>query len=158
MSNAYAIIAEHLRNQYRIFKENYELDEIIQKAQIKVAGKVYSLEQVKKDAYEQVSAKILTEMNSIWDRRDLDAILISGGGGKALADYILPELETAALVDDSQVANVNGYLKLGHKVFGFTENRPKFSGPEPTVTPNHENRFAGSKFFDEKQDDKAVRK
>lgn len=163
MSNTYAIVAEHLRNQYRVHKENYELDEIIQKAQIKVAGKVYSLERVKKDAYEQVSAKILTEMNSIWDRRDLDAILISGGGGKALADYILPELETATLVDDSQVANVNGYLKLGHKVFGYTENRPRFgtetvsTTPPPVSSPN-ENRFAGNKFFDEKSEDKNIKK
>lgn len=158
MSNAYAIIAEHLRNQYRIFKENYELDEIIQKAQIKVAGKVYSLEQVKKDAFEQVSAKILTEMNSIWDRRDLDAILISGGGGKALADFILPELETAALVEESQVANVNGYLKLGHKVFGFTENRPKFSGADTAAAATSENRFSGSKFFEDKSEDKAIKR
>ncbi|HEY8464803.1 MAG TPA: ParM/StbA family protein [Bacillota bacterium] len=121
MANAYGIMAEHLRNQYRIYKENYELEEIIQKGQIKVAGKVHSLDQVKKDIFEQVSAKILTEMNSIWDIRDLDAILLSGGGGKMLADYLLPELGIATLMEEAQMANVNGYLKLGHKLFGYSE-------------------------------------
>lgn len=149
ISNAYAIIAEHLRNQHRVFKENYELDEIVQKAQVKVAGKVYSLDQVKRDAFEQVTAKILTEMNSIWDPRDLDVILISGGGGKALAEFILPELETASIVENSQVANVHGYLKLGHKVFGYTENKPQTT---PILSASSENRFANSKFFN---DDKA---
>jgi plasmid segregation protein ParM len=193
MANAYAVIAEYLRNQYRIYKENYELEEIIQKGQIKVAGKVHSLEQIKKEILEQVSSKILTEMNSIWDIRDMDMILLSGGGGKMMADYLLPELPMATLIEESQMANVNGYLKLGHKIFGYTENRGKdgetanpssgvnVTSPTPTAaasstvmnrtgaaeaesvknaietapaTPSitnpgkPENRFAGSKFFE----------
>lgn len=179
MSNAYAIISDYLRNKYRIYKENFELDEIIQKAQIKVAGKMESIEQIKKEAYERVSAKILTEMNSIWDQRDLDIILLSGGGGKALADYILPELETNhSLVESSQTANVHGYLKLGHKVFGAPtagDTRSKFATTpsanttEPasgtteaaaTTAPaepaaggqSNQNRFANNKFFDERKD------
>jgi plasmid segregation protein ParM len=125
MANAYALIAEYLRNQFRIYKENYELEEIVQKGRIKVAGKVHSLEQIKKDVFEQVSAKILTEMNSIWDIREMDLILLSGGGGKMLADFLLPELKTANLIEESQMANVNGYLKLGHKIFGYAESVPK---------------------------------
>jgi plasmid segregation protein ParM len=188
MANAYAVVAEYLRNQYRIYKENYELEEIIQKAQIKVAGKINSLEQIKKDILEQVSAKILIEMNSIWDIRDMDMILLSGGGGKMMADYLLPELPMAILIEESQMANVNGYLKLGHKIFGYTDSRGKTgetssssnSGVAATpsnistvaanrpreaetaagsteVTPGtpsittpgaSENRFTGSKFFE----------
>lgn len=182
MSNAYGIIADYLRNNFRVYKENYEMDEIVQKAQIKVAGKVHSLEQVKKDAYEQVATKIMTEMNSIWDQRDLDLILLSGGGGQAMAEYILPELETASLVENSQTANVRGYLKLAHKVFGFSEAKPKFgatataeataaqaqaaaTGATPSTNgaapagPVQENRFAGNKFFeDNKKDNKDFHK
>ncbi|HEX2953572.1 MAG TPA: ParM/StbA family protein, partial [Bacillota bacterium] len=147
MSNAYGLVSEHLRNQFRIYKENFELDEIIQEAKIKIAGKVHDLTQVKKEAFEQVAAKILTEMNSIWDRRELDLIFVSGGGGKALADYLLPELETAVLIEDSQIANVHGYLKLAQKVFGISadaqskttkvETNPQHTetSPSPTPTP-----------------------
>lgn len=177
MSNAYAMVAEHLRNKFRIYKENFELDEIIQEAKIKIAGKVHDLTQVKKEAFEQVAAKILTEMNSIWDRRELDLILVSGGGGQALADHLLPELETAALVENSQTANVHGYLKLAHKVFGATtEPQSKFvkvensnnhsaetaANPAPNPTPAHfngsnstENRFAGNKFFEDRKEKRA---
>lgn len=172
MSNAYAIIAEYLRNNFRVYKENYELDEIIQKAQIKVAGKVNSLEQIKKDAYEQVATKIMTEMNSIWDQRDLDLILVSGGGGQAMAEYILPELVTASLVENSQTANVRGYLKLAHKVFSASDSKPKYNGPAESAAPQvaaastpppangatptaatSESRFAGNKFFDDNKKD-----
>lgn len=176
MSNAYAIVADYLRNQHRIFKENFELDGIVQKAQIKVAGKVHSLEEIKDEAYEQVTAKIITEMNSIWDRRELDLILLSGGGGKELADYIAMELETATLVEESQTANVHGYLKLAHKVFGYTENKPKTSfetngnsgsnvasitsasGSNNNSAPynGNENRFAGNKFFEDEKVDKVA--
>ena len=164
MSNAYAIIAEHLRNTYRVYKENYELDEIIQKAQIKVAGKVHSLDQIKKEAYEQVAAKILTEMNSIWDQRDLDLIMLSGGGGQALAEFILPELVTASLVDNSQTANVHGYLKLAQKLFGATENKQKFGTSTETTAANvnpdssqgsvADGKFAGNRFFNDNKNEK----
>lgn len=176
MSNAYALVAEHLRNQFRIYKENFELDEIIQEAKIKIAGKVHDLTQVKKEAFEQVAAKILTEMNSIWDRRELDLILVSGGGGQALADYLLPELETAVLIESSQTANVHGYLKLAQKVFGVTTDAQSKTAkvetpsvettPTPTPTPapssannnghgTTENRFAGNKFFEDRKEKRA---
>lgn len=129
MSNAYAMISDYLRSNFRMYKENFELDEIIQEAKIKVAGKVHQLDQIKKEAFEQVAAKVLTEMNSIWDSRDLDMILISGGGGQALAEYLLPGLQTAAVVESAQTANVRGYLKLAQKVFGVTDNKPKFGVP-----------------------------
>lgn len=118
MSKAYAIVAEYLRNQFRVYKENFELDQIVQEAKIKIAGKVHVFNKVKKDAFEQVAAKIVTEMDSLWDRHELDAILISGGGGKALAEVLLPEFETAVVVEDAQTANARGYLKLAKKTFG----------------------------------------
>lgn len=180
MSNAYGLVSEHLRNQFRIYKENFELDEIIQEAKIKIAGKVHDLTQVKKEAFEQVAAKILTEMNSIWDRRELDLIFVSGGGGKALADYLLPELETAVLIEDSQIANVHGYLKLAQKVFGISadaqskttkvETNPQHTetSPSPTPTPAPtpsqtqtngsgatQSRFAGNKFFEDRKEKRA---
>lgn len=123
MSNVYAIISEYLHNRFRMYREDYDLEEIVQRAQIKLDGEVYSLEDIKKEAYEELTAKILTELNSIWDKRTLDAVLLSGGGGSALAPLLLPELKIATLVENSQTANVRGYLKLGHKVFGYTEKQ-----------------------------------
>ncbi len=139
MSKVYAIISESLHNKFRIYQEDYDLEEVVHRARIKVDGEIYSLDQVKQEAYEQLTAKILTEMNSIWDKRMLDEILISGGGGSALADYLLPELKIAKLVENSQTANVHGYLKLGHKMFGYTENQPNAHG-----NADSSNRFSAS--------------
>ncbi|MGD8399812.1 MAG: ParM/StbA family protein [Bacillota bacterium] len=173
MANTYGLIAEYLRNQFRIHKENYELEEIVQKGQIKVAGKVHSLEEFRNNIFEQIAEKILTEMNSIWDIREMDILLFTGGGSMMLTDYLLPKLETANLVEEPQRANVNGYLKFGHKIFGYRRadsNAPHHTDFETNTnnsdssnrdsnqtfaraTPNisivnkGENRFAKSNFF-----------
>lgn len=117
MAKAYALIAEYLRNEFRVYKENFELDTVVREAKIKIAGKNHVLNKVKKDAFDQVASKIITEMDSLWDRRELDMILVSGGGGQALAEVLLPDYETAVVVDDAQMANARGYLKLAKKTF-----------------------------------------
>ncbi|HYH02776.1 MAG TPA: hypothetical protein VEC37_06725, partial [Bacillota bacterium] len=61
-----------------------------------------------------------------------------GGGGKMLAEYLLPELGIATLIEDSQMANVNGYMKLGQKVFGANESGSKATG-ETTASTNNSN-------------------
>jgi plasmid segregation protein ParM len=138
MSNVYAIISEYLHNKFRIYKEDYDLEDIVQRAQIKVDGDIYTLEQIKTEAYGELTAKILTEMNSIWDKRMLDVILISGGGGSALAEFLIPELKIASLVEDSQTANVHGYLKLGHKIFGYTDNRQRLAALNSVYTTSED--------------------
>lgn len=117
LSSAYSIIAERLRNEFRINKENHELDYIVQKGEIRVAGKPQDISSIKREAYERVAQKIITEVESVWDHRDLDVILLTGGGGPALSDYLLPHFRNAFVVDGAQFANVRGYLKLGANLF-----------------------------------------
>ncbi|HEX2953250.1 MAG TPA: ParM/StbA family protein [Bacillota bacterium] len=119
ISNAYGFVDEYLRNEFRTHKENFELDSIVQDAQIKIAGKIHSLDHVIKEAFDRVATKIIIEMNSLWDARDLDLILITGGGGKALAESLIEGLPTAVIMDDPQAANARGYQRLAQKRFGI---------------------------------------
>lgn len=135
MSNVYGIISDYLHREFHMFKEDFDIEGIIRKGELKLDGEVHSLAAIKKEAAEELAFKILTELNSIWDKRTLDTILLSGGGGAALADYLLPELKTAVPAENPQTANVRGYLKLGQKVFGRDE---KISGQDKTGTDRNQ--------------------
>ena len=117
LSAAYAIIAERLRDEFRVNKENHELDAIVQKGEVRLAGKACDITSIRRDAFDRVAQKIITEVDSQWDRRDLDVVLLTGGGGQALSEYLLPHFRNAFVVDGAQMANVRGYLKLASNLF-----------------------------------------
>jgi len=119
LCTAYSLIADRLRQELGMHKENYELDKIVERGEIKIAGRIRDITELKQQTFEWVASKIITEVDSLWNWRDLDVILITGGGGKALADYILAEYSNAMLVEDSQVANVRGFFRLGTRTFGI---------------------------------------
>lgn len=117
MSTAYSIIAQRIQEKYKVEKESYELDKVLESGMIRVAGVPYDISEFKKEAFTTLAEKIATEVNSIWDKREIDMILLTGGGGKAIAEYFLPRFPQAVLVNDPQFANVRGYLKLANILF-----------------------------------------
>lgn len=117
MSTANSLIAQKILEKYKVEKEANELDKIIEAGMLRVAGVPHDLGDLKKEAYSTVADIIATEVNSIWDRREIDVIMLTGGGGKALSEYFLPKFPQAFLVTGSQYANVRGYLKLAHALF-----------------------------------------
>ena len=117
LSDAYNIISDTLRNDYKIDKENFELDKIISEGVLKVAGTPHDIKEMKNRTFQFIASKIVTELESQWNYRDFDAILLAGGGGKALAEFILPHFPNMKLVEDPQHANVRGFQKIANKVF-----------------------------------------
>lgn len=117
LASAYGLIAERLRNEFRIVKENHEMDEIVRRGELRLAGKPYDISAIKRDAFERVANKIVTDLESLWDYRAFDAILLTGGGGQALAEFVLPRFRNAYLVESAQFANARGFIKLAANVF-----------------------------------------
>ncbi len=117
MSDVYSIISDNLINEYKVEKENFELDRIVSEGVVRVAGEKIDISELKKRAFNFVASKIVTELQSQWNYRDFDAILLTGGGGKALAEYILPHFPNMRLVDQPQHSNVRGFQKIANRVF-----------------------------------------
>ncbi|MDW7675991.1 MAG: ParM/StbA family protein, partial [Bacillota bacterium] len=88
LSSAYRMIANRLRDEFKVDKENFELDQIVEKGELRLAGRKLDINQMKQEAFEQVALKIITEIESLWDYRDFDAIFLTGGGGQALSNYL----------------------------------------------------------------------
>lgn len=117
LSSAYSAIAARLRTDYQIHRENHEMDSIVQRGEVRIAGKPQDIGHIKREAFERVASRVLTELESLWNYRDLDTILITGGGGTALADHFVSRFDNAYLVDGAQMSNVRGYMKLAANIF-----------------------------------------
>lgn len=124
LSTAYTLIGENLRKTFKVSRENYELDPVVNEGKIRVAGQVHDITDLRDEAYRKVAAKVITEINSVWNKHDLDVIYVTGGGGQALFPYLKKEYPTAELVEGPQSANSKGYWKLAQKLFRakFEEN------------------------------------
>ncbi len=123
MSVAYNAIANLLHEKCGTQVELYRLFEAVTRGVIKIKGQKYDLTSLAQQAYGQLATRIATEANRLWaDDWDVDAILITGGGGAALASYLQQQIEGEVLPmptdQDARLNNVTGYWKYGVHIWG----------------------------------------
>ncbi len=114
---AWSMVAEAVRHEFGVVLANYELDRVMSEGRIRIRSAVHDLGDLCREALSWVAAKVVDEVVSLWDVRTLDTVLLTGGGAKALAEWLLPALGNAQLVDDAQLANARGYRKLAAYCF-----------------------------------------
>lgn len=118
MATAYTTVANVLHENSGVNIELYRLYEAVTRGTIKIRGERYDLTKLVQHAYQQLATRIASEANRLWtDDWDLDAILVTGGGGATLAPYLQPLLKGEVLPVpaefDPRVGNVLGYWKYG---------------------------------------------
>jgi plasmid segregation protein ParM len=118
MSVAYNAIANLLHEKSGTQVELYRLYEAVSRGVIKIKGHKYDLTSLAQHAYNQLATRIATEANRLWaDDWDIDAIIITGGGGATLAPYLQTQIEGEVLPMpaevDARLNNVTGYWKYG---------------------------------------------
>ncbi|HEX4895128.1 MAG TPA: ParM/StbA family protein [Solimonas sp.] len=123
ISLAYTAIANHLQEKSGVAIELYRLYDGVAKGAIKIKGKRYDLTGIVQAAFQQLASRIAQEANRLWaDDWDLDAIVISGGGGATLAPFLQSQLEGEVLPvpadQDARLNNVQGYWKYGMHLWG----------------------------------------
>jgi plasmid segregation protein ParM len=123
MSIAYTAIANALQEKSGVAVELYRLYDAVTKGTIKIKGKRYDISGIVQAAFTQLATRIATEVNRLWsDDWDIDAIVITGGGGTTLAPFLSPLLEGEVLPmpadQDARLNNVYGYWKYGVHLWG----------------------------------------
>lgn len=118
ISKAFAKIGTKLKEASNIDVEIYRLFEAVDSGSIKIRGKSYDLKPITEKAFKQLATAIATDANTVWaDDWDIDAIMITGGGGAVLAPYIESQLEGVVIPIkqdlDYRLHNVRGYYKFG---------------------------------------------
>ncbi|ACB85919.1 ParM/StbA family protein [Natranaerobius thermophilus] len=117
LSNVNRLVNEKLRHEFKIDREEHQLDDCINSQKIMVAGKSEDISSWVREALQTVSDKISVEIESKWDYRDFDTLLLTGGGGEMLYPYLKDKFPNLVLVEDPQTANVRGYQKLANNLF-----------------------------------------
>jgi plasmid segregation protein ParM len=123
IARAFNVIATKLREESGINVELYRLYEAIDRGNIKIRGKVYDLKGMTEQVFGQLATAVANEVDRLWaDDWDLDAIVITGGGGAVLARHLQPLLngEVVAIDPklDMRLYNVQGYRKFGQHLWG----------------------------------------
>ncbi|MDB4895898.1 MAG: hypothetical protein JWN15_2160 [Firmicutes bacterium] len=106
---AYEEVAGGLLAEHGVERETYALDESIIRGEIGLAGKRVDITALRERAFGQLATKLLVEVQSAWQVKDFDALLLVGGGGHSLARYLLPHLSQGAVPADPGTANSRGF-------------------------------------------------
>ncbi len=118
ISKAFRKIGNKLKEACNIDIEIYRLFEAVDTGSIKIRGKAYDLKPIIEKSFKQLATAIAADANTVWaDDWDMDAIMITGGGGAVLAPYIESQLEGVVIPIkqdlDYRLHNVRGYYKFG---------------------------------------------
>jgi plasmid segregation protein ParM len=121
--NAFSELSEEIGRSLDIEAPPETLENVVSSGQIKVGGKSVSIEKQKQQAFTHAAEQILSKVKTLWpDRWQLDRIIVTGGGGHLLYDYLKLNLDQQAELAHKPVfANAEGYLKLAARSWGVPD-------------------------------------
>jgi len=122
ISRAFGMIAGKLREKTSVNVELYRLYEAVERGSIKIRGKEFDLKGPTEQVYGQLATSIANEVDRLWtDDWDIETIVLTGGGGAALAKHLQPLLNGQVVVadaaKDARLCNVQGYWKFGKHIW-----------------------------------------
>jgi plasmid segregation protein ParM len=118
IAKAFTYISETLNDMSGVNVEIYRLYDAVREGSIKIRGAEYDLSKVKDEVFGRLATAVTSDMERVWaDDWDLDLVLLAGGGGEALFEYLKPlvrgELALLKTQEDPRMGNVAGYVKYG---------------------------------------------
>jgi plasmid segregation protein ParM len=118
--NAFTELSEEIDRTLNIETPPETLEKVFVAGLIKIGGKTVSIEQQKQRALAHATEQILSKVKTLWpDRWQLDRIIITGGGGQLIYNYLNRNLDQhTELAQKPVFANAEGYLKLAMRSWG----------------------------------------
>lgn len=113
LKSAHDYVGRGLNERFGVNRSPYQLDSIMRRRSIIYNGQEQDITDLVETAYRITTDKIISELNSRWTEKwEMNKIIIAGGGGKTLFNYIKERVKNCTLADSSQFSNVKGYLKI----------------------------------------------
>ncbi|MNH66506.1 hypothetical protein D3C73_185370 [compost metagenome] len=108
VSTAYKLLQKSLHKQFNVSPAIYEMDSIVLSGQYQG----YNIKPLVDKAFKTLATQIQTEIDSLNTKYDL--YLIAGGAAK----FIFPHLNIPNKIELGQLAQINGYEKVGKRQWG----------------------------------------
>lgn len=140
ISKGFSVIANKLREKCGVNVELYRLYNPAETGSIKMRGHGFNFAKIRDQVYSQLAASIANDIDRLWaDDWDMDAIILTGGGCRDLAQYLQP-LVTGNILpldpdQDPRLNNVLGYIKYGQHVWGEPGDGSAFAKSESGSKP-----------------------
>jgi plasmid segregation protein ParM len=135
MAKGFSIIARKLKEECGVNVELYRMYNAMEAGSIKIRGKDINISKLRDKVYANTARTIAADMDRLWsDDWDMDAIVITGGGSRELAEILQPQV-TGNVIPvpykiDTRLNNVKGYLKYGCHLWQTVEPKTIDSNSE----------------------------
>ena len=114
MSTVYKLLARSVEDRLGLPLTLHQADTAIRAGHVTVSGQKRALGPLLEPILTLVAKEILSALSLAWgDGKDIDTLLISGGGASLIGPYLADHYPQMTIIDDSQLANVSGYYKYG---------------------------------------------
>lgn len=120
MAKAYELIARELQNRHRLTMDVHDVDAALRDgAMVSVYDQQYSISELARPALKAVAEEILATAMTLWgDARDIQRILVTGGGAYALGDLIKARYPHAIVTQQPALCNARGFWLYGLREWG----------------------------------------
>ena len=119
MARVYELLQRDLAARFDLELDLHGVEAAVRAGAVRVYGSQRSIADRVNEMQGTVAQEILGEAATLWGRgRDLDAVLVTGGGGPVFADAIRRVYPHAQLVEDPQMANAEGFYRYARRKFG----------------------------------------
>nr|WP_301289082.1 ParM/StbA family protein [Natronocella acetinitrilica] len=113
ISTGYDNLAQALAERFGVERETYTLDNAVIEGHINISGRKEDIGDLRDEVLTDVATRLLVEVQSLWQLKDYDTILLTGGGGHLLDGYLRPQVSQCVLVNEPVTANARGYYAWG---------------------------------------------
>jgi plasmid segregation protein ParM len=148
IAKGFSVIANKLREKCGVNVELYRLYNAAELGSIKMRGHGFNFAKIRDQVYSQLAASIASDIDRLWaDDWDIDAIILTGGGCRELAQYLHPQITGNILPvepgQDTRLNNVLGYLKYWQYVWGEAGDESAFAESESQNTSSESIKAVG---------------
>jgi plasmid segregation protein ParM len=114
MSKGYELVGRSLLDSFGLDLRMHEVDRVVREGEVTLFGEKRSVDWLVDPVFDVLAQEILAHAGTLWgDGRDLQAILVTGGGAIALGERICRRYPHAQILGDAPMANVRGFRKYG---------------------------------------------
>jgi len=122
MNTAYTMISNKVAEKFNISLPLYAVESIVRTGKFIKNGQEHDMTAVIQWAYRATAQQLADEIHNHWkNTHEIDHIIVAGGGGAALYQYLVPEFPAIELIPNSQWAIVRGYEKWGRRTWKDAE-------------------------------------